>query len=224
MITDNIKSIIVESATGHCPLKFDDAVVLTINHARPKSISIDEIREGLIDTIGTRPVGCTHKVYLIPDAQLMTPSAQNALLKTLEEPPEYARIVLITDNSQSLLETVRSRCVRISDRGEPAGADEADAAANRKYFAEIFDGDRDTDSVRAAEIAREIIARGPDGPGEFIDAIREFLLSRAGSRPGPSDIRKGRPVRAEEALCKAEQRLKFNVNAELTLEMMLMEI
>jgi len=224
MIPDNIKSIIVESKTGHCPLKFDDAIVLTVKHEKPQSISVDEIRRGLIDTISTRPVGCMHKVYMIPDAQLMTPGAQNALLKTLEEPPEYARIVLITDNSQSLLETIRSRCVRIKDNEETEGVDAETLADNREMLAEIFEGSEDIDSVRAAEMARDIIMRGPDGPQGFIDAIRQYLLDGAGHRPSPADVRRGRPVRTQDYLSKAEQRLKFNVNTELTLEMMLMEI
>jgi len=224
MIPENIKSIIVESGTGRCPLEFGDAIVLTVNHEKPQSISVEEIRRELIDTIGMRPVGCTRKVYLIPDAQLMTPGAQNALLKTLEEPPEYARIVLITDNAQSLLETIRSRCVKIKDDEEIEGADAGTLAANRQFMEEIFNEGGDIDSVRAAEIAREIIARGPHGPQEFIDAIRDYLLTVAGRRPSPADVRRGRPVRTLDSLSKAEQRLKFNVNTELTLEMMLMEI
>ena len=51
-----------------------------------------------------------YKIYIIDQAEKMTVEAQNALLKTLEEPPEYAIIILITNNKESLLPTIRSRC------------------------------------------------------------------------------------------------------------------
>ena len=52
----------------------------------------------------------SYKIYVIDEAQKMTVEAQNALLKTLEEPPKYAIIILITNNKESLLDTIKSRC------------------------------------------------------------------------------------------------------------------
>lgn len=54
-----------------------------------------------------------YKIYIIDKAEKMTLEAQNALLKTLEEPPEYAIIILITSNENLLLNTIKSRCIRI---------------------------------------------------------------------------------------------------------------
>ena len=51
-----------------------------------------------------------YKIYIIDKAEKMTLEAQNALLKTLEEPPEYAIIILVTNNKEGLLPTIRSRC------------------------------------------------------------------------------------------------------------------
>ncbi|MGO0943209.1 DNA polymerase III subunit, partial [Clostridioides difficile] len=51
-----------------------------------------------------------YKIYIINNAEKMTVEAQNALLKTLEEPPNYAIIILVTNNKESLLETIKSRC------------------------------------------------------------------------------------------------------------------
>ena len=51
-----------------------------------------------------------YKIYTINQANSMTIEAQNALLKTLEEPPEYAIIILITNNKEALLDTIKSRC------------------------------------------------------------------------------------------------------------------
>ena len=60
-----------------------------------------------------KPVISNKKVYIINDADLMTKEAQNCLLKTLEEPPEYVVIVLIVSNENKILTTIKSRCMKI---------------------------------------------------------------------------------------------------------------
>lgn len=77
-----------------------------------KEISIQQIRD-LERELNYRSFGGKRKIALIDPATLMNLSAQNALLKTLEEPPENSWIVLIATNSGGLLPTVRSRCVRL---------------------------------------------------------------------------------------------------------------
>lgn len=80
------------------------------------SISVDDIREQLINDITIKPYSSAYKIYIIPDANKMTEQAQNALLKTIEEPPEYAVILLITENSKNLLDTIQSRCITLNTR------------------------------------------------------------------------------------------------------------
>ena len=87
-----------------------------ISHEKPGSISVDEIREQINQDIVIKPYSSKHKVYIMPDADLMTVQAQNALLKTLEEPPQYAVILLLTENAEVLLPTIRSRCVMLKLR------------------------------------------------------------------------------------------------------------
>jgi len=77
------------------------------------SIKIEQIRE-LIKKIYEKPVVSNRKVYIINDSNYMTKEAQNSLLKTLEEPPEYVTIILITSNENSFLPTIKSRCTKIS--------------------------------------------------------------------------------------------------------------
>ena len=78
------------------------------------SISVNDIREQLNNDISIKPYSSEYKIYIIPDANKMTEQAQNALLKTIEEPPVYAIIILLTENSDSLLPTIRSRCVTLT--------------------------------------------------------------------------------------------------------------
>ena len=90
--------------------------IITVKHEKPTSISVDDIREQLNGDIMIKPYSSRYKIYIIPEADLMTVQAQNALLKTLEEPPEYAVIFLLTENADSLLATIRSRCVMLKLR------------------------------------------------------------------------------------------------------------
>ena len=60
-----------------------------------------------------KPYQGPYKVYIIDNADLMTQQAQNALLKTIEEPPHYAVIMLLTENAEILLPTINSRCVML---------------------------------------------------------------------------------------------------------------
>ena len=75
-------------------------------------IKIEQIRE-MQRKIAEKPIISNKKVYIIDNADTMTTEAQNCLLKTLEEPPEYITIILICSNEDNLLSTIKSRCTRI---------------------------------------------------------------------------------------------------------------
>ena len=77
------------------------------------SIKIAQIRE-MQENVYTKPIVSRKKVFIINDSDKMTEEAQNSLLKTLEEPPEYIMIILITANENKLLNTIKSRCLKIS--------------------------------------------------------------------------------------------------------------
>ena len=75
-------------------------------------IKIEQIRQ-MQRKVAEKPIISNNKVYIIDDADTMTTEAQNCLLKTLEEPPEYITIILICTNEGNLLSTIKSRCTRI---------------------------------------------------------------------------------------------------------------
>lgn len=77
------------------------------------SLSVKEIREQIVSDAQIKPYSSEYKVYIIEDAQTMTEEAQNALLKTIEEPPEYAVFFLLTTQKESLLPTILSRSVSL---------------------------------------------------------------------------------------------------------------
>ena len=86
-----------------------------------KSVKIEQIRN-LQEGISQKPIVSKRKIYIIDDSDKMTKEAQNALLKTLEEPPEYAIIILVASNESKLLATIKSRCMKIAF--QPLGKEE----------------------------------------------------------------------------------------------------
>lgn len=87
--------------------------LIYVTHAKPASIGVDDIREQINEGIMIRPYSSYYKIYIVDEAEKMTVQAQNALLKTIEEPPSYAIILLITTNQDSFLPTILSRCIQL---------------------------------------------------------------------------------------------------------------
>ena len=83
------------------------------------SISVDDIRIQLNNDVQIKPYSSNYKVYIVDEAEKLTEQAQNALLKTIEEPPEYAIILLLTNNCNLFLETILSRCVNLNLKAIP---------------------------------------------------------------------------------------------------------
>ena len=88
---------------------------ITIDDPEKKTVPVDLIRQARAD-IYIRPNEGARKIYRFPRAQDMGIPGQNALLKVLEEPPEYGVFLLLTDNPDKLLPTIRSRCVELKLR------------------------------------------------------------------------------------------------------------
>lgn len=88
--------------------------IIYVKHEKPNTISIDEIREQLINDVMIKPYSSPYKIYIIDEAQKLTLQAQNALLKTIEEPSAYAVVMLLADNPDALLPTISSRCVQLN--------------------------------------------------------------------------------------------------------------
>ncbi len=87
--------------------------VILVTHDKPESIGVEEIRTQVNDTADIRPYMAEKKIYIINEAEKLTPQAQNALLKTLEEPPSFVVIMLLCTDEKKLLSTISSRCVKL---------------------------------------------------------------------------------------------------------------
>ena len=136
--------------------------IVTVTHEKPNSMGVDEIRQQVNDDVIIKPYYSTRKIYIIPDASLMTEEAQNALLKTLEEPPAYAVIILLADNKEKMLPTVLSRCVTLNIK--PVGAERI-----REYLKK-----RKNITGRTADVA-VAFARGSIGRAEMLASSEEYV-------------------------------------------------
>lgn len=115
----------VESRAGTNP-----DIIFVEKPSDRKTIGVAPIR-ALTDDAAIKPFGSPRKVYIIREGDLLTEAAQNALLKTLEEPPEYAVFIIITTNRSIMLPTVQSRSLLVHFPPVPD-------AAVRKYIEEKY--------------------------------------------------------------------------------------
>ena len=210
---------------------------VTVTHDKPAVISVDEIRRQVVDDVVIRPYMGPYKVYLIPDADLMNTAAQNALLKTLEEPPEYVIIFLFTAGSRDLLPTIYSRAMTLQQDGEREDPELGE------HLWEIIRQLPSVSVAERAEAAKQIIAdcrersvQPADALAVMRTAVKDMLVISAG---GPSEIlsmphRAGELARmasgyTEERLLgiydeinNTVEELRINVNTELAMEKLLL--
>jgi DNA polymerase III subunit delta' len=132
--------------------------VLAIAPSESGSIRIDVVREA-IERTGYRPFEGRRRVVIIDQADVLVAAAQNALLKTLEEPPGSSVIVLVTGHPDLLLPTVRSRCIRlVFSHGSPQAID-----------------------VEARDVARRVLSHVAGGTdAQRLDAAKELLTNTGG--------------------------------------------
>ena len=210
--------------------------LIRVTHEKPASISVDDIRRQLGDTIVIRPYETDNKLYIVDEAEKMTVQAQNAILKTIEEPPEYACLVLLTENPQVLLETIRSRCVQLKLSSQ-TDADEESAS----QYIEILRRARSMNVAGITETAGGL-KDDKDGVLAFTDTVRTWLrdvlvlktTQDAGAllfkdeaeyiQAYARDMELSDIEKALEAADEAESRITNNVNTELTLQLLLMQL
>ena len=129
-----------------------------IDETEEKSIKTETIKE-MVKGVYEKPIASAKKVYIINDSQKMTKEAQNSLLKTLEEPPEYVVIILITENENLLLNTIKSRCSKI--KFNSLTNDEVTKILKEKY--EYGDVSSDVLEVAGGSVTNALGIQGKEG-------------------------------------------------------------
>lgn len=212
---------------------------IVVKHEKPTVLAVDEIREQVVGDISVRPYYGGKKIYIIPDAELMGPGSQNALLKTIEEPPEYVLIMLLVDNKERLLRTIRSRCVKLSFSAEPVFHTDDEAAALQFTKMEEFISNRDRFGMAdtmgfARELANDYKEYLPELLSHIEGICRDALFEKSGmdlTAAGKAGyIKKTAEISYEglERILKAVQSarhdLLINVAAEAVMDSLLLHI
>ncbi len=122
---------------------------------------VEEVRERVIAQVAYRPFESERRVFVIEAAEAMAEESQNALLKTLEEPPPFAHLILVSAEPEALLETVRSRCravrfARLAPEAIESHLDPATDPAERRAAARLSDGDPERAAFLLSEPGREL--------------------------------------------------------------------
>jgi DNA polymerase III subunit gamma/tau len=137
---------------------------------------VENIRE-LRDNAAYSPARGPYKIYLIDEVHMLTPGAFNALLKTLEEPPEHVKFIFATTEAQKVPATITSRCQRFDLR-------RISADAIRKHLLLIADKEK----ILLEEAAAELIARGAEGSLRDAESMLDQCVAFCGDKVTSQDV------------------------------------
>src|SRR5688500_15991101 len=152
----------------------DDVDVIEIDGASNRGI--DEIRQ-LRSNVNVRPSRARFKIYIIDEVHMLTTPAFNALLKTLEEPPEHVKFIFCTTEADKIPITVLSRCQRFDF-----------SPIELKSIVERLRLICQTEGIEAEDEALQIIARRAAGSMRDSQSLLEQLLSFGGRRITVTDV------------------------------------
>ncbi len=172
--------------------------IIYVTHEKPNTIGVDDVRQGIGETVQIKPYSSSHKIYIIEEAEKLSPQAQNALLRTLEEPPEYVVFLLLTTGTGTLLPTIISRCNVLQMR--PVQDDEM-----RHYL---------ISTLHVPESRAEIciaFARGNVGRAKALASSEDFDKIRTGALSLLKNIREMDTAEVMEAL-KQIREYGFDIN------------
>src|SRR5439155_2034200 len=137
---------------------------------------VEQVRE-LRETCRYVPASSKFKVYIIDEVHMLSTAAFNALLKTLEEPPEHVKFMFATTDPEKVLPTILSRCQRFDLRRIPAAL----IVKHLTHIAKL-------ENVKVEDAALQAIARGAEGGMRDAESALDQLISFCGSKIAESDV------------------------------------
>lgn len=173
-----------------------------VKKSKETGVGVGDVREQIIMPVGQKPFNSPHKIFIVDEPLL--PAAQNALLKTIEEPPPYGVFLFLAQNTHGFLPTVISRCIVKKIEAENAVA--TDALAE-----EIFAAVQGADITAAFALYAKISPLEKDELQEFLKAL--YILCG-----------KARHFAAADAVSHTKKILSQNANAQLAIELMLLKM
>ncbi len=208
------------------------------------SIKIETIRK-IQAKVQELPIVSKKKIYVIDDSEYMTKEAQNCLLKTIEEPPEFVIVILITSNENKILNTIKSRCIKIYFQNiednilkeyleKKQGIENISRNNLRAYngsvgkalqiyskqekyniLEEVFTNIEQYNLVEAIN-KLEVLYKGKDNIQEMLDYINVILLNKA-----KEDIKYLEYI---DEIEKVKKKIAFNSNYDMSIDSLLFKI
>ncbi|MEZ4359814.1 MAG: hypothetical protein R3B48_06510 [Kofleriaceae bacterium] len=198
-------------------------VVTLKREGAAQMVSIDTVRTQVIARLGLPPHEAAVRVFIVEEAAALAGPAANALLKTLEEPPQRTLFLLCTTAPDGLLPTIRSRCQRVrfvGDGAGPASAEDGEEAERRARLARL------AEELARAPRAPELIARICEGKGDAVQVVE--LAIHALHRDSRDHLRAGDLATGRASLGRAASLLDahramtvHNAQPQLALEALL---
>ena len=183
--------------------------------AKRREITVGQIR-ALIGASAVLPNEAARRVFIVEEAETMNRSAQNALLKLLEEPPTWITLILCAENALELLPTVRSRCVLTRKNAAPP-APEAEFTAFARELLSAYAA-RDALTLARACVLRENL----DGQtlAEFLAAAQLLTAEALCGREENFGLNRAELLKLNGEFNRAETYLRGNVGVKHVLGML----
>ena len=172
-----------------------------------RELTVDQIRELAADA-QVLPNEAERKVYIIEEAELMNPNAQNAALKLLEEPPSTVIFALCAVNPNQLLETVRSRCLTLNVAGGEEAADEEIRKLADAFLTAVRSGDR----IRVYRWLSKNELNKIDLTTAFVEAALQRTADMLCGRTSGGNLTPEQQMHLYRLLSQCADYLKVNVN------------
>ena len=175
-----------------------------------REIYVEQVRE-IVDSAHILPNEAAKKVYVIKDADAMNVSAQNALLKLLEEPPDFVALLLLCENIDALLETVRSRCAVVRSAGpDELEPDPAAVESALRYLSAAAQGDE----LALLRLCNELGELTPSQASDFADTALKTVSDMLARRRDALGLNEAALLRISWLLLRAREYLKGNVGVK----------
>lgn len=185
-----------------------------LNKENEEVITIGEIRE-MQSKIIEKPIISSKKVYIINNAENMTKEAQNCLLKTLEEPPDFVTMILVSNNDNNILVTIKSRCSRITFIQESEDEFTEDKKLRYKVLEEIFGNISKYKSIDLLN-RLDILYKNKEDIFENLELINMILFERAKENAKYLDY--------IDYVENTKRKLKLNGNFDMCIDNLILKI
>jgi DNA polymerase III delta prime subunit len=191
---------------------------LYVTSTKTAGIGVDDVREQVVRQMATKPFSYKYKVFIINKAETLTPAAQNALLKTIEEPAPYGVFLLLTTQIEVMLPTVLSRCVTV--RIDAIKDVEAPSEEMQALVREVVETAHTLDIIGAMNIYKKFEPFKESK--ESVQGLLDMLYMGFGQRIRTTQGKNA--LKAAKAITKTKEILSQNGNFQLAIEMMLLKI